>query len=147
MALSCFKAYDIRGKVPEELSLSMAYWIGRAFASEFCPKTVVVGHDIRIESPEIAYSVTQGLRDSGVDVIDIGLCGTEEVYFGTVYHQADGGIMVTASHNPKGYNGLKVVREQSKPISGDSGLRDIERRVEEKDFIAFSDRGSYLRIR
>ena len=98
MTLSCFKAYDIRGKVPEELSLSMAYWIGRAFATEICPKTVVIGFDIRLESPEIAYSVIQGLRDSGVDVLDIGLCGTEEVYFATVHHQAEGGIMDNSAH-------------------------------------------------
>ena len=134
MSRSCFKAYDIRGKVPEQLSANLAYEIARAFAAELAPKTVVVGYDIRLESPKIASAVRLGLLVSGVDVINIGLCGTEEVYFATNHYAADGGIMVTASHNPKGYNGLKLVREYSKPISGDTGLKAIERRVETKEF-------------
>ena len=133
MGLSCFKAYDIRGKVPEQLSNELAYKIGVAFAAEIRPNKVVVGYDIRLESPEIASNVRQGLLDAGVDVVDIGLCGTEEVYFNTPYMDAEGGIMVTASHNPKGYNGLKLVREGSRPISGDTGLRAIEQRVETGD--------------
>lgn len=141
MSLSCFKAYDIRGKVPEQLSANLAYDIARAFAAELSPKTVVVGYDIRLESPEIASSVRQGLLDSGVNVINIGLCGTEEVYFATTHYAADGGIMVTASHNPKGYNGLKLVREDSKPISGDTGLKAIERRAEDKNFETCEIRG------
>ena len=108
--------------------------MARAFAAELAPKTVVVGYDIRLESPKIASAVRLGLLVSGVDVINIGLCGTEEVYFATNHYAADGGIMVTASHNPKGYNGLKLVREYSKPISGDTGLKAIERRVETKEF-------------
>ena len=127
--LNAFKAYDIRGKVPEDLNPELAYQIGRAYASEFSPKQVVIGYDIRLESPEIAQSLSQGLMDSGVDVIDIGLCGTEEVYFATPHYQADGGIMVTASHNPKGYNGMKLVAKGSVPISGDSGLKNIEQRI------------------
>ena len=134
MNLTCFKAYDIRGKVPEQLSESLSYDIARAYASELMPTTVIVGYDIRTESPGIAKSVRQGLVDSGVNVIDIGLCGTEEVYFATSHYGADGGIMVTASHNPKGYNGLKLVRENSKPVSGDTGLRAIEERVASNRF-------------
>ena len=142
MALSCFKAYDIRGKVPEQLSAELAYDIAVAFAAELRPSTVVVGYDIRLESPEIAASVRLGLLDAGVDVIDIGLCGTEEVYFNTPHLNADGGIMVTASHNPKGYNGLKMVREGSRPISGDTGLKAIERRVETGDLPTASVKGT-----
>ncbi len=126
--ISCFKAYDIRGKVPNELDSELSYRIGRAFAKTIQPHTVVVGWDIRLESPDLAKSVIKGLNDEGVNVIDIGLCGTEEVYFHTFDKQSQnvgGGIMITASHNPKGYNGMKLVREQSIPISGDSGLADI----------------------
>lgn len=132
--LQCFKAYDIRGKVPEELNENLAYQVGRAFVSELSAKKVVVGQDVRLESPEIASSLMRGIVDSGADVLDIGLCGTEEVYFSTFHHEVDGGIMVTASHNPKGYNGMKLVAAGARPISGDSGLKDIERRVIEKDF-------------
>lgn len=141
MSISCFKAYDIRGKVPEQLSEALAYDIARAFASELNPRTVVVGYDIRLESPSIAQSVRQGLLDSGVNVVNLGLCGTEEVYFATTHLVADGGIMVTASHNPKGYNGLKLVREHSKPISGDTGLKAIEERVETNDFVESDQAG------
>jgi len=142
MALSCFKAYDIRGKVPEQLSADLAYDIAVAFAAELEPSKVVVGYDIRLESPEIAASVRRGLLDAGVDVIDIGLCGTEEVYFNTPYLNADGGIMITASHNPKGYNGLKMVREGSRPISGDTGLKAIEHRVETGNLPTASIKGT-----
>jgi hypothetical protein len=119
--LSCFMAYDIRGKVPEQLDASLAQAIGRAFVAEMGARRVVVGRDVRLESPMLTAALIQGLTGSGADVIDIGLCGTEEVYFGTVHHGADGGIMVTASHNPKGFNGMKLVREGAQPISGDSG--------------------------
>jgi phosphomannomutase/phosphoglucomutase len=122
------KAYDIRGKVPSELSYELAYNIGRSFAKTIDPHTVVVGYDIRLESPDFASHVIKGLNDEGVNVINIGLCGTEEVYFHTVNEQAQkvgGGIMITASHNPKGYNGMKLVRHNSIPISGDSGLVEI----------------------
>ncbi len=126
MSLSCFKAYDVRGKVPEELDELLAYHIGRALAEILEPGAVVVGRDVRLSSPAIAKSVSEGLVDSGMDVIDIGLCGTEQVYFSTAHLNASGGVMITASHNPKGYNGLKFVREKSRPISGDTGLKDIE---------------------
>ena len=122
MNLSCFKAYDIRGRVPDELDEHLAYRIGRACAAFLNPDRVVVGHDIRLSSPAMAEAVTRGLRDSGVDVFALGECGTEEVYFAVFDQGMDGGIMVTASHNPKDYNGMKLVREESRPVSGDTGL-------------------------
>lgn len=127
--LSCFKAYDIRGKVPEQLNGDIAYNIGRALVAELSGTCYVVGYDMRLESPAIATALIQGITDAGADVIDIGLCGTEEVYFATSHHQACGGVMVTASHNPKGYNGMKLVRQESRPISGDTGLLAIKARI------------------
>ena len=131
--LSCFKAYDIRGKVPQELNEQIAYAIGRALIAELGSGQFVVGRDMRLESPMLAQSLVNGLTDAGADVIDIGLCGTEEVYFATSHYQAAGGIIVTASHNPKGYNGMKLVREHSRPISGDTGLNAIHDRVASGD--------------
>jgi len=122
MNLSCFKAYDIRGRVPDELDETLAYRIGRAYAAFLKPSRVVVGHDIRLSSPAMAAALTRGLLDSGVDVHSLGQCGTEEVYFAVFDQRMDGGIMVTASHNPRDYNGMKFVREESRPISGDTGL-------------------------
>lgn len=129
----CFKAYDIRGQVPSQLNDDIAYRIGRALVLELSGKAFVVGRDMRLESPGLAAALTRGIVDAGADVIDIGLCGTEEVYFATSHYQADGGIMVTASHNPKGYNGMKLVRAQSRPISGDTGLGAVKQRVEAGD--------------
>ena len=127
--LECFKAYDIRGKIPEDLNEALAYQIGLAFVAQTNAKKVVVGYDIRLESEGLALALIKGITEAGADVVNIGLCGTEEVYFATFHQQTDGGIMVTASHNPKGYNGMKLVANGAKPISGDSGLKDIERRV------------------
>ena len=123
--LSAFKAYDIRGRIPDELNPDLVYQIGRAYAAFLKPKKVVVGRDIRLTSSEFADVLIRGLTDAGVDVVDIGLCGTEGVYFATFNWKFDGGIMVTASHNPPDYNGLKLVRELSKPIGSDSGLKEI----------------------
>ena len=125
--LSCFKAYDIRGRVPDELNEKLAYNIGQAFAAQLTPEKVVIGHDIRLSSPALSQALINGFLEAGVDVVDLGLCGTEEVYFAVSHLGVDGGVMVTASHNPADYNGMKLVREQSRPISGDTGLRDIER--------------------
>ncbi|CAO5676963.1 MAG: Phosphomannomutase/phosphoglucomutase [Holosporales bacterium] len=139
--LNCFKAYDIRGKVPEELDEALAYKIGIAYSKIFNPRSVIVGFDARLESPKISKALIQGLKESGVEVIDIGLSGTEEVYFNTFFHEKDGidgGIIVTASHNPKGYNGMKLVQKGSRPISNDSGLLDIKKivtSVDDGDFI------------
>jgi len=150
--LSCFKAYDIRGRIPDQLNTDIAYRIGRAYAEHLQPKRVVVGRDIRLSSNEMADAVIRGLNDAGVDVFDIGLCGTEEVYFATFAYQneghiMDGGIMVTASHNPKDYNGMKLVREQSKPVSGDTGLHDIKHLAEANAFAApLAERGSITSV-
>lgn len=127
----CFKAYDIRGQVPTDLDADIAYRIGRAMVAELVAKCVVLGRDMRLESPMLADAMRRGLLEAGADVIDIGLCGTEEVYFATSHFKADGGVMITASHNPKGYNGMKLVQIDSRPISGDTGLNAIRERVEQ----------------
>ncbi|MDX1387938.1 MAG: phosphomannomutase [Acidobacteriota bacterium] len=127
--LACFKAYDVRGRIPDELNEDVVYKIGRAYSAFLEPRRVVVGHDIRLSSPELADALKKGLNDSGVDVVDIGRCGTEQVYFTTFHRSLDGGVMVTASHNPADYNGLKFVRAAARPISSDTGLAEIERMV------------------
>ncbi len=133
MTLPAFKAYDIRGRVPDELDENLARSIGVALAGQLGPGAVVLGHDVRLSSPGLQTALSDGLRSRGRDIIDIGLCGTEEVYFQTAHLGAAGGVMVTASHNPMDYNGMKLVREQAKPISGDSGLSAI------RDFAAAHD--------
>ena len=133
-AITCFKAYDLRGRIPSELNDEVAYRVGRAYAQFLKPERVVVGRDIRLSSLGLADALCSGLMDSGVDVYDIGICGTEGVYFATFDGGYDGGIMVTASHNPPDYNGMKFVREQSKPISGDNGLQDIRGFAELEEF-------------
>lgn len=127
--LSCFKAYDVRGRIPGELDRNLVRAIACAYARFVRPRRVAVGYDIRPSSPDLAAAVCEGLAASGVDVVDIGVCGTEMVYFATFRLGLDGGVMVTASHNPADYNGLKFVREHARPISADTGLRDIERIV------------------
>ncbi|MBU6958462.1 phosphomannomutase [Pseudomonas sp. CVAP len=134
----CFKAYDIRGQVPTDLNEDVAYRIGRAMVVELQGKSIVLGRDMRLESPMLAEAMTRGLREAGANVIDIGLCGTEEVYFATSAFKADGGVMITASHNPKGYNGMKLVKSESRPISGDTGLNAIRDRVESGDLGALA---------
>ena len=136
MKISCFKAYDIRGRIPDQLNDDVAYRVGRAYAQFLQPKTVVVGQDVRPTSPVLTAALIRGLTEGGADVLDLGLCGTEEVYFATSYARADGGIMVTASHNPADYNGMKLVREESRPISGDSGLDMIRKLAEQGGFNA-----------
>jgi phosphomannomutase len=131
---SCFKAYDVRGRIPDELNPDAVYRIGRAYSEWLRPRRVAVGRDIRHSSEEFANALASGLTESGVDVVDIGLCGTECVYFATSSLGLDGGIMVTASHNPPDYNGLKFVREQAKPVSGDTGLAEIRRLAEAGEF-------------
>ncbi|MCX2894882.1 phosphomannomutase [Stenotrophomonas lactitubi] len=122
MPLPAFKAYDIRGRVPEELNEDLARRIGVALADQLSPGPVVVGHDVRLTSPALQDALAAGLRGAGREVIDIGLCGTEEVYFQTDHLRAAGGVMVTASHNPMDYNGMKLVKENARPISSDTGL-------------------------
>lgn len=144
-----FKAYDIRGRVPDELNVDMAYCIGRAFVELFEAKKVAVGHDIRLSSVELSDALIRGLNDGGADVIDIGLCGTEQVYFSTFHLGLDGGIMVTASHNPQDYNGMKLVRKQSRPISADTGLKELEEQVVSGKYLTASpviDKGVIKRV-
>ncbi|WP_284676534.1 phosphomannomutase CpsG [Vibrio sinus] len=146
--LSCFKAYDIRGRLGDELNEDIAYRIGRAFGEFSQPKTVVVGGDVRLTSESLKLALARGLQDAGTDVLDIGMSGTEEIYFATFYLGVDGGIEVTASHNPMDYNGMKLVREGAKPISGDTGLRDIQRLAEQNQFapVDSNKRGVYKKI-
>ncbi len=144
--LTCFKAYDVRGQVPDQLNEDIARRIGRAYAQVINPGRVVVGHDIRLTSEAIKGALVTGLREAGVDVLDIGLCGTEEIYFATSHLGVGGGIAVTASHNPKDYNGMKFVREGSKPISGDSGLGDIKALAEQGAEPTGAAMGSYESI-
>ncbi|TBM12050.1 phosphomannomutase [Hafnia paralvei] len=146
--LTCFKAYDIRGKLGEELNEDIALRIGRAYGEFLKPKTVVLGGDARLTSESLKLALARGLQDAGVDVLDIGLSGTEEIYFCTWYLGIDGGIEVTASHNPIDYNGMKLVREGARPISSDSGLCDIKFLAEENNFppTETASRGSYKKI-
>ena len=146
MKIDCFKAYDIRGKVPEQLNEDIAHRIGRAYADYFKPKKIAVGYDIRDTSPGLARAISAGLMDGGADVLDIGLCGTEEIYFATFHYQLDGGIMVTASHNPIEYNGVKLVREGSRPVSGDTGLFEIQALAEAGEFPTDIERGSLQQL-
>lgn len=142
MDLRCFKAYDVRGRVPDELNEDLARNIGRATAELLGPGPVVLGRDVRLSSPTLQAALADGLMAAGRDVIDIGLGGTEEVYFQTFHLGAAGGIMVTASHNPMDYNGLKLVRENARPISGDSGLFAIRDAAAKGEFRDAPTRGT-----
>jgi len=146
ITISGMKAYDLRGRIPEELNEDVAYRIGRAYAEFVKPGKVIVGRDIRLSSEQLGKALEEGLLDSGVDVYDIGLCGTEVVYFATFAKEMDGGIMVTASHNPPDYNGMKFVREGSRPISGDTGLQDIRRIAESGQFSKPTRRGERFAV-
>ena len=130
--ISSFKAYDIRGQLPHEINPEIAYRVGNATAEYLSAKKMILGRDIRASSKELSESMASGLMDAGVDVIDIGECGTENVYYATGELKSCGGIMVTASHNPSDYNGFKIVSENAKPISSETGLLDI-RKIAESD--------------
>ncbi len=131
--LNSFKAYDIRGKVPSELNPELAYKVGKSFAKYINAKKVVVGYDVRHSSTDLCKSLIDGLTDAGSDVVNIGLCGTEMIYFSTPYLNADGGVMITASHNPTEYNGMKFVKRDSVPVGYDSGLNVIEQMILKND--------------
>jgi phosphomannomutase len=131
---AAFKAYDIRGKVPGEVNEELAYRVGKVFCALFGAENVVVGYDIRLTGPSLTKALSDGLRDGGANVIDIGQCGTEMIYFATAYLKTDGGIMVTASHNPAEYNGMKLVRRDARPVSADTGLEEIREMVGVDDF-------------
>lgn len=141
MTLTCFKAYDIRGKLGTELNEDIAYKIGRAYGQIYQPKTVVIGADVRLTSESLKQATIQGLNDAGVNVLDLGMTGTEEVYFGAFHLDVQGGIEVTASHNPMDYNGMKLVRENSRPISADTGLKEIQALAESGNFIDATHKG------
>ena len=146
--LTCFKAYDIRGQLGTELNEEIAYRIGRAYAEFLQPKSIVLGGDVRLTSEALKTALSEGIRDAGSDVIDIGMVGTEEVYFATSHLNADGGIEVTASHNPIDHNGMKPIREGSRPISADTGLLDIKRLAEQNQFSPAiqEQRGGYKKM-
>tara|TARA_B100000780_G_scaffold41802_1_gene25980 strand:- start:1279 stop:2655 length:1377 start_codon:yes stop_codon:yes gene_type:complete len=146
--LTCFKAYDIRGQLVTELDESIAYRIGRAYAEFLKPQNVVLGGDIRLTSESLKMALSEGIRDAGSDVIDIGMVGTEQVYFATSHLQAGGGIEVTASHNPIDYNGMKPIREGSRPVSSDTGLLDIKALAEANSFpdVEAANRGAYKKL-
>ena len=134
-----FGAYDIRGIYPETINEEIAYRIGRFFPRLFTAKKVVVGNDIRLSGPALKAALIKGLTESGCDVIDIGQCGTEMIYFATFHLKLDGGVMITASHNPKEYNGMKFVRQEARPISGDTGLRELEKQVADGELPAAAE--------
>lgn len=146
--LTCFKAYDIRGQLGTQLNETIVYNIARAFGETLKPKVIVVGGDARETSESLKLAAAKGLRDAGVDVLDIGMVGTEEIYFATSHLGTDGGIEVTASHNPIDYNGMKLVREGSRPISGDTGLFDIKAAAEAEKWsdVDSAKRGSYTEV-
>ena len=144
--LTCFKAYDIRGRLGSELNENIAYRIGCAYATFLDANEVVVGGDIRISSSSLKLALSEGLRDSGVDVIDIGTVGTEEIYFATSFLGCDGGVEVTASHNPIDFNGMKLVRQNSRPISSDTGLLEIQKLAQKNEFILAKTRGGFREL-
>lgn len=132
--LSSFKAYDIRGKVPGDLNVDLAYKVGKAIVKYLNAKKVLIGMDVRKSSPGLSEALAKGITENGADVYDLGLCGTEMIYFGTPHLNADAGVMITASHNPPEYNGLKFVKKGSVPMGYDSGLSEIEQMVLKGDF-------------
>ena len=144
--LACFKAYDIRGRYPEELNEDLAYFIGQACAACLKPKAMAVGHDIRLSGPGLTDALAEGLMDAGVEVLDLGQCGTEEIYFAAATLEVEGGVIVTASHNPADYNGMKLVRQGARPVSGDSGLMDIERRTAARQTVTAKNKGRRQKI-
>ena len=140
--LTCFKAYDIRGKLGTELNEDIAYKVGRAYGQIYQAKTVVIGCDIRLSSESLKQATIQGLNDAGVNVLDLGMTGTEEVYFGAFHLDVQGGIEITASHNPIDYNGMKLVRENARPIGADSGLKEIQALAESGEFKEVASKGT-----
>ena len=140
--LTCFKAYDIRGKLGTELNEDIAYKVGRAYGQIYQPKSIVIGCDIRLSSEGLKQATIKGLNDAGVNVLDLGMTGTEEVYFGAFHLDVQGGIEITASHNPMDYNGMKLVRENARPIGADSGLNEIQALAESENFTQVAVKGT-----
>src|ERR1044071_5261229 len=129
LAPKVFKAYDVRGIYGEELDEAGAYAIGRAYVEQFQPSRIAVGRDMRVHAPSMAEAVISGASEAGAEVVDIGMVGTEMLYFAVGAQGLDGGIAVTASHNPKEYTGMKIVRRGALPVGGDSGLLDVRDRA------------------
>ncbi len=142
--ITCFKAYDARGQVPDELNEDIAYRVGRAYAQFLNPKQIAVGRDVRLTSESLFTALTNGLMDSGVDVLDLGICGTEQVYHAAFSKELEGGIMITASHNPIDHNGFKFVRQSAQPISGDTGLEEIRALAEKAEFSTPDKKGKLI---
>ncbi|MBQ9497016.1 MAG: phosphomannomutase, partial [Selenomonadaceae bacterium] len=145
---SGFGAYDIRGIYPESIDAELAYRVGRVFPEIFGAKKIAVGHDIRLSGPTLFDALARGLTESGADVFDIGQCGTEMIYFATGFHDFDGGIMITASHNPKEYNGMKFVGKGVRPVAPKSGLLAVKAAVEDetRDWSFRKAKGTVRRI-
>ena len=140
---TAFKAYDIRGKIPEELNEEIAYCTAKGFATLLKTKTVVIGGDVRPSTDSLKEAFIKGLLELGVDVTDIGLCGTEEIYYATANFGFDGGVMVTASHNPLGYNGLKMVGKGATPLLGDLSLEHIKEIITKQSYTAMTTHGDF----
>lgn len=148
ISLTCFKAYDIRGELGSEITDDIAYRIGRAYSEFLNPRVVILGGDIRLTSESLKLSLSKGLRHGGCNVVDIGMVGTEMVYFATSFLNADGGIEVTASHNPINFNGMKLVKRNSRPISSDTGLIEIKMLAEKNKFPSIDEalHGTYSQL-
>jgi len=139
-----FKAYDIRGIYPTQLNEETAYLVGKALAEYLKPKNIAVGRDMRLSSPALFESLTGGILEAGADVINIGLCSTDELYFAVGKFGYDAGVMITASHNPKEYNGFKICRKEAVPLSGDSGLKEIQQIIASEKFSTSKKKGNLI---
>ena len=144
--LTCFKAYDVRGKLGEEFNEDIAYAIGRAFAQGLGARTIVVGGDVRLTSHGLKLAVARGIMDAGSDVVDLGVTGTEEIYFAAFHLDVDGGIEITASHNPMDYNGMKFIGKGAAPISGEAQLGAIRRLAQSREFLMPETMGKSRRL-
>src|SRR5436190_11287102 len=125
-----FKAYDVRGLYPQEINEDAARLIGRGFVAYLRAGRIAVSRDMRLSSPSMAAAFIAGAREQGADVVDYGMMGTDMLYFAVARDGHDGGVQITASHNPKEYNGIKMVRREAFPLSGDSGINDIRDMIE-----------------
>ncbi len=143
ITMKAFKAYDIRGEYPRDINEDLAYELGLAFVAQYSAKKMIIGRDIRESSPQLFERLVAGILDAGCDVVSLGICGTEEVYFNTVYQAADGGIMITASHNPKDHNGFKLVAKNAEPISLETGLLLLKERILRRDYSIATKRGQF----
>ena len=140
-----FKAYDIRGIYPTQLDEEIAYLIGKALVEYLKPKNIAVGLDMRLSSPTLLENLTRGILEAGSSVVDIGLCSTDELYFAVGKFGYDGGVMITASHNPKEYNGFKICQKEAVPLSGDKGLKEIQQIITSERFSTVTKKGNLIK--